>query len=164
VTSSRSVGRGKPLPARSGRSRLVNVSNDPFDLERFVAAQRHHYDSARAELVAGRKTSHWMWFVFPQIAGLGFSEMSRRYAIRSRGEALAYLQHPLLGSRLVECTRLVVDAEGRTAEQIFGSIDALKFGSCMTLFTSVASKQPLFDAAIRKYFGGRLDANTLARL
>jgi uncharacterized protein (DUF1810 family) len=140
------------------------VSSDPFDLERFVAAQRHHHDSARAELAAGRKTSHWMWFVFPQIAGLGFSQMSIQYAIGSREEAVAYLQHPLLGPRLVECTRLVVGTERRTAEQIFGAIDSLKFHSCMTLFANVAPEQPLFDAAIRKYFGGRPDENTLVRL
>jgi uncharacterized protein (DUF1810 family) len=153
-----------PLPTRPSRSRIVYVSSDPFDLERFVAAQRHSYDSARAELAAGHKTSHWMWFVFPQIAGLGFSQMSVRYAIGSREEAVAYLQHPLLGPRLFECTRLVVDTESRTAEQIFGGIDALKFRSCMTLFASVAPEQALFDAAIRKYFGGQADANTLARL
>jgi uncharacterized protein (DUF1810 family) len=135
-----------------------------FDLDRFVRAQAPVMVQVRKELGAGRKTTHWMWFVFPQIAGLGFSQMSVRYAIGSREEAVAYLQHPLLGPRLFECTRLVVDTESRTAEQIFGGIDALKFRSCMTLFASVAPEQALFDAAIRKYFGGQADANTLARL
>ncbi|HVA24193.1 MAG TPA: DUF1810 domain-containing protein, partial [Chloroflexota bacterium] len=110
--------------------------DDPYDLERFVAAQdeRETYEDAVAELRRGLKMSHWMWFVFPQIAGLGQSSMSRRFAISSLQEAQAYLEHPVLGPRLAECTAMLLEATGRTGEQIFGSIDAQKLHSSMTLF------------------------------
>ena len=110
---------------------------DPFDLQRFVRAQDPVIDRVRAELRAGDKRSHWMWFVFPQAAGLGQSEMSKRYAISGAEEAAAYLRHPVLGARLKELTATVNGLQGRTAEQIFGGIDALKFRSCMTLFATV---------------------------
>jgi uncharacterized protein (DUF1810 family) len=137
---------------------------DLFDLERFVAAQEPVYQQVLGELRAGRKRSHWMWFVFPQIAGLGYSSMARRYAISGRAEATAYLDHPLLGSRLRECAGLVVDVAGRTVAEIFGSPDDLKFHSSMTLFGAVATDNQIFMAAIEKYFGGAPDRNTIDRL
>ena len=139
--------------------------SDRFDLQRFVAAQQGVYEQAKRELRDGLKQSHWMWFVFPQIQGLGFSAMSRRYAISSVAEAAAYLEHPVLGPRLRECTRLVLQAEGRSIHQIFGSPDDMKFRSCMTLFDR-ADRDPerLFAAALRKFFGGAPDPHTLERL
>jgi uncharacterized protein (DUF1810 family) len=136
------------------------LNGDPFDLQRFVAAQAPVYTQVCAELRAGRKATHWMWFVFPQIGGLGTSTMSRLYAIGSRGAAHAYLLHPLLGTRLRECTALALGVEGRTAREIFGSPDDLKFHSSMTLFAAVAEGEMIFDAALRKYFVGG-DARTL---
>jgi len=136
----------------------------PHDLERFVAAQEPVIERVRAELRAGRKASHWMWFVFPQIAGLGRSETARFYAIRSLEEAAAYLAHPILGQRLVECTRLMNAVKGSTAEQVLGHVDALKFHSCMTLFVAVDAQQPDFAEALRRYFGGTLDRGTLDRI
>jgi uncharacterized protein (DUF1810 family) len=136
------------------------LNGDPFDLQRFVVAQAPVYAQVCAELRAGRKATHWMWFVFPQIGGLGTSTMSRLYAIGSRGEARAYLAHPLLGARLRECTVLTLGVEGRTAHEIFGNPDDLKFHSSMTLFAAVAEGEMIFDAALRKYFTGG-DARTL---
>ncbi len=133
----------------------------PHDLGRFIAAQEPVIDRVRAELRAGRKTSHWMWFIFPQIAGLGRSETARFYAIRSLEEAAAYLAHPILGQRLVECTRLMNAVKGLTAEQILGHVDAMKFHSCMTLFAAVDAGQPDFAEALRRYFGGTPDRGTL---
>lgn len=133
---------------------------DPFDLDRFVRAQDPVYRDVQGELTRGRKQSHWMWFVFPQIAGLGFSAMSQRYAIGSRGEAQAYLAHPVLGPRLVECTRLVLAVEGRTINAILGAPDDAKFRSSMTLFGAV-SDQPIFGDALARYFAGERDAATL---
>jgi len=133
---------------------------DPFDLERFVRAQNPVFRDVQGELARGRKQSHWMWFVFPQIAGLGFSAMSQRYAIGSRAEAVAYLAHPLLGSRLTECTRLVLAVEGRTINAILGAPDDAKFRSSMTLFGAV-SNEPVFDQALTRYFAGERDAATL---
>ncbi|MBV8698329.1 MAG: DUF1810 domain-containing protein [Bradyrhizobium sp.] len=133
---------------------------DPFDLQRFVDAQHDVYRQVAAELSAGRKRSHWMWFIFPQIAGLGFSAMAQRYAISSRGEAAAYLAHDILGPRLVECTRLVLSVEGKTIRTILGSPDDLKFRSSMTLFSAV-SKAQIFDQALAKYFAGEKDQATL---
>ena len=138
--------------------------DDPFDLQRFVDAQRAGYDRVRDELVAGRKRSHWMWFIFPQIEGLGASMMSRRYAISSREEAAAYLMHPLLGSRIRESTRLVSGIDGQSIHEIFGSPDDLKFQSSMTLFAQATDDNADFLAALEKYFGGKPDAATLARL
>ena len=135
-----------------------------FDLERFVRAQDPVYASALAELGAGRKTSHWMWFVFPQIAGLGYSAMSARYAIESLAEARAYLEHPVLGPRLRECASLVLAAPAASAEQIFGSIDAMKLRSSMTLFHRAAPQEPLFERVLDRYFGGQPDPATDQRL
>jgi uncharacterized protein (DUF1810 family) len=137
---------------------------DSFDLRRFVDAQASVYATALAELRAGAKRSHWMWFIFPQIAGLGVSPMAQRYAIGSPEEARAYLAHPLLGLRLCECTEAVNAVHDRSAHQIFGSPDDLKFRSSMTLFREAAPDEPLFQAALDKYFGGAPDATTLERL
>ena len=139
-------------------------TNDPFDLQRFVDAQAPVYDRVIAELREGRKRSHWMWFVFPQIAGLGSSPMAQRYAVASRAEAVAYLAHPVLGPRLRECARLVTTMEGRSIHDIFGSPDDMKFHSSMTLFAEAAPDNADFRAALDKYFGGERDAATLARL
>lgn len=134
---------------------------DLYDLQRFVDAQASLYAQVCAELRDGRKQSHWMWFIFPQIAGLGHSEMARRYAISSRAEALAYLAHPILGPRLLDCTRLVNQIEGRTAREIFGSPDDMKFRSSMTLFAAATSDNAVFKEALQKYFGGIGDSLTL---
>jgi len=134
------------------------------DLERFVGAQAPVIDSVIAELQAGRKRSHWMWFVFPQIAGLGFSMMSQRYAIADLAEAKAYLRHPLLGPRLRQCTQLVLAQPGKTARQIFGSPDDLKFHSSMTLFAHIAERGSPFSQALEVFFDARPDPATLARL
>ena len=136
-------------------------THDEHDLNRFVEAQRSTYERALAELRSGRKRSHWMWYVFPQIAGLGFSEMSRRYAIGSFAEARAYLAHPLLGPRLIECFEAALGIEDRAAHEIFGSPDDLKFRSCATLFACVAPAGSVFQRALDKYFGGEGDLRTL---
>lgn len=138
--------------------------SDPFDLQRFVNAQGPVYDTVLAELRNGRKQSHWMWFVFPQIAGLGHSLTARKYAIVSRAEASAYLDHPVLGPRLLECTRLVNAIDGRTAHEIFGTPDDLKFRSSMTLFAHATPAGDDFIAALWKYFGMEFDQATIARL
>jgi uncharacterized protein (DUF1810 family) len=140
--------------------------SDPYRLERFVAAQDRGgtYERAVAELRQGAKVSHWMWFVFPQVAGLGFSAMSREYAISGLEEARAYLRHPVLGPRLRECARVVTDAEGTTAEQIFGPVDAMKLRSSMTLFAAADPQEPVFAAVLEKHFHGERDDATLARL
>ncbi|MBV8797068.1 MAG: DUF1810 domain-containing protein [Hyphomicrobiales bacterium] len=137
---------------------------DPFDLERFVDAQAPVYDEVRRELKVGRKQSHWMWFIFPQIAGLGQSPMSIRFAIASLNEAKAYLAHPVLGLRLRECARLTLDVEGGSARDIFGPIDEMKFRSSMTLFAHAARDEELFQRCIDKYFAGSPDPATTARL
>lgn len=133
---------------------------DPFDLERFLRAQDPVFRDLLGELARGRKQTHWMWFVFPQVAGLGFSAMSQRYAIGSRAEAEAYLAHPVLGPRLIECTRLVLAVDGRTINAILGAPDDSKFRSSMTLFGAV-SNEPVFDEALAKYFAGERDGATL---
>lgn len=138
--------------------------NDPHDLQRFVDAQAPVYGRVRAELAAGHKTSHWMWFVFPQLRGLGRSAMAQRYGIASADEALAYWRHPLLGPRLAECTALVLAVRGRTLHEIFGSPDDLKFASSVTLFAHVAPQEPLFAQAIEHCCDGHPDAGTLALL
>jgi len=135
--------------------------SDPYDLERFVEAQSRVYDTVRAELRQGAKRSHWMWFIFPQIKGLGSSATAVHYAIGSREEAAAYLKDSVLGPRLIECTRLVLGVKGRTSEQIFGGIDSLKFRSSMTLFAEVTLKETVFQEALAKYFDGEADALTL---
>jgi len=138
--------------------------NDPHDLQRFVDAQAPVFEQVRSELREGRKRSHWMWFVFPQIAGLGRSELARRFAISSREEAEAYLGHPVLGPRLEECARLVNLVEGRPIGQILGAPDDAKFRSSMTLFAHVAPGNRVFREALEKYFGGEPDRLTLERL
>jgi uncharacterized protein (DUF1810 family) len=135
-----------------------------IDLQRFVEAQADAYETALAELRRGRKTTHWMWFVFPQIAGLGRSSIARFYAIGSLDEARAYVAHPVLGPRLIACVRTVNALEGRTAHAIFGSPDHLKLHSSLTLFARAAPEEPVFAEALAKYFGGRLDTLTLDRL
>lgn len=132
-----------------------------YNLHRFLTAQAHTYDTVLAELRAGRKASHWIWFIFPQIAGLGHSGMAQKFAIGSLDEAEAYLQHPVLGQRLRECTQLVLDMNGRSAEEIFGYPDHLKFRSCMTLFLTAATDNALFKSALFKYFNGKPDQSTL---
>jgi uncharacterized protein (DUF1810 family) len=134
---------------------------DPHDLQRFVAAQARVYSQVRSELAAGRKRSHWMWFVFPQLRGLGASAMAHRYGIASRAEAEAYLRHALLGARLVECTTLMLDvAEGASAHDVLGSPDDLKFRSSMTLFAAVSPPGSPFAAALDRFFHGRPDPAT----
>jgi uncharacterized protein (DUF1810 family) len=137
--------------------------NDSCDLQRFVDAQATVYPQVVAELSHGRKQSHWMWFIFPQIAGLGFSPMAQRFAIGSRAEAIAYLEHDLLGPRLLECTRLVLAANEKTITDILGSPDDMKFRSCMTLFDAV-SKQEIFAEAIAAFYPDGRDRATLAIL
>jgi uncharacterized protein (DUF1810 family) len=134
------------------------------DLERFVSAQQGSYEGALAELRAGRKTGHWIWFVFPQIAGLGRSEMSRRYAIGSLAEARAYLEHPVLGARLRECAAAVLSTRGHSAQEILGSIDAVKLRSSMTLFHRAAPAEPLFSEVLDRFYDGRADEATDAIL
>ena len=131
-----------------------------YDLERFVAAQKGVYDDVVAELRAGGKTSHWMWFVFPQVAGLGRSGMSQRYAIVSLDEARAYLDHPVLGPRLRECAGLVLAVSGRSADDIFGGIDAVKLRSSMTLFHRAAPAEPVFGDVLDRFYGGARDQAT----
>ena len=142
----------------------MSGSSDPFDLQRFVEAQEPVIDDVKQELRSGRKRSHWMWYIFPQIVGLGHSEMSRRYAIASREEAGAYLSHPVLGPRLRECTDLVNALDERSANDVFGSPDDLKFRSSMTLFEAVANDPEPFETALEKYYDGDQDQKTLNRL
>jgi uncharacterized protein (DUF1810 family) len=137
---------------------------DPYDLQRFVDAQAGVYETALAELTGGRKRSHWMWFVFPQLRGLGSSAMAWAFGITGREEATAYLAHPVLGPRLHACTRAVLGIDGASAHAIFGSPDDLKFRSSMTLFDAAAAGEPLFRQALAQYFGGVGDAATLQRL
>jgi len=144
--------------------RSQHSSDDPFHLDRFVLAQERVYSHVLSELRAGEKTSHWMWFIFPQIRGLGRSPISIEYAVSSRDEARAYLKHPLLGPRLKECTQLVLQVEGRSAFEIFDEPDDMKFRSCMTLFTQVSSDDDIFQRALDKYFEGIPDRLTLDRL
>jgi uncharacterized protein (DUF1810 family) len=153
---------------------VSDAKNDPWRLERFVAAQERGgtYQRAVAELRAGAKVSHWMWFVFPQVAGLGMSAMSREFAISGTDEARAYLAHPELGPRLRECARVVADTENRTAEQIFGYVDAMKLRSSMTLFAAAEAAAEdaatggggVFREVLGKYFGGGPDEETVSRL
>jgi uncharacterized protein (DUF1810 family) len=139
------------------------MSPDPFGLQRFVDAQGPVLAQVRQELAAGRKRTHWMWFVFPQLRGLGRSAMAQHYGIASLAEAQAYMAHPVLGPRLIECTGLVNAAAGADAHAIFGSPDNLKFHSCMTLFAAAAPGERVFGMALEKFFGGMPDPGT-ARL
>lgn len=138
--------------------------SDPYNLRRFADAQQPVCGEVCRELRDGKKRSHWIWFIFPQIKGLGHSEMARKYAISSREEAKAYLEHPILGPRLEECARLVAAIGGRSIEEIFGYPDYMKFQSSMTLFAQVASDNEVFNQCLWKYFGGELDLHTLACL
>ena len=138
--------------------------NDTHNLQRFVDAQDTWYEVACSELRDGCKREHWMWFIFPQIKGLGRSRLSNEFAISSREEAEAYLKHSILGPRLRECSQLVTLVEGRSINQIFGGIDSIKFRSSMTLFASVTSDNDIFMAALQKYFGGAFDQLTLELL
>ena len=138
--------------------------SDPFNLQRFVEAQKPIYPDVLTELRNGRKQTHWMWFVFPQIHGLGRSSTAIYYSISSRSEADCYLAHPILGPRLLECTSLVNAIPDRTVEQIFGGIDATKFRSSMTLFSLVATQPEPFSQALEKYFGGQTDSLTISQL
>ena len=137
------------------------LGDDPYDLNRFLRAQEIDYEQVVSEIRSGRKRSHWMWYVFPQIDGLGFSSVSRRYSIKSLEEARAYLEHPVLGPRLLECAEAVISIEGRSATEIFGSPDDLKLRSCATLFACVSPAGSVFDRLLGKYYGGERDARTL---
>ena len=141
----------------------METNSDPFDLQRFVRAQEANYGDALAEIKAGRKRTHWSWYVFPQVAGLGSSPMSVRYAISGVREAKAYLAHPVLGRRLRECVAAMLSNTGRDAAAILGDIDALKFRSCLTLFARADPTAP-FREALLQFFGGTEDQNTLSIL
>ena len=147
---------------------MTAPASDPHNLQRFVDAQAGVFNQVLTELRAGRKRSHWMWFIFPQIAGLGSSDMAQHFAISGRDEALAYLAHPMLGPRLRECTELVNQVSHRTPDrtiaEIFGYPDDLKFHSPVTLFATVAPGEEVFRAALDKYFAGKPDPATIARL
>jgi uncharacterized protein (DUF1810 family) len=139
-------------------------TNDPYGLSRFVEAQESSYHQALAEIRSGQKQSHWMWYVFPQFEGLGYSPTARRYAIKSLAETRAYLNHPVLGPRLLESSEAVLSVEGRSALDIFGFPDDLKLRSCATLFAQVAPPGSVFDRLLDKYFGGQRDEKTLQLL
>lgn len=142
----------------------MTTSPDPYNLSRFVEAQEPVYTEVVNELRAGRKRSHWIWFIFPQIAGLGSSPTSQHYAIQSLGEAQAYFEHPILGARLHECTELVLKVEAKPIEEILGPPDDLKFHSSMTLFALASANTQIFQTALLKYFDGRPDHLTLERI
>jgi len=142
------------------RSETTCGQDDPFDLARFTNAQEAVYDRALAEIRGGDKRSHWMWFIFPQIDGLGFSSTAKHYAIKSPEEARQYLAHPVLGPRLLECAEAVFAVEGRSASEFFGSPDDLKLKSCMTLFESVSGQDSVFGRVLDKYYQGKRDTRT----
>jgi len=156
------VAGGGDFPSRQEAN--LSATTGAHDLERFVDAQEGVYERVLRELHAGRKESHWMWFIFPQIAGLGHSPTSVFYAIASLDEARAYLAHPLLGSRLTECVSAVLAMEGSSARRIFGAIDEMKLRSSLTLFARAAPDKPLFAECLQKFFGGEPDPATLERL
>ena len=143
---------------------IFEQQRDPYHLERFVEAQNPVYDQVCRELQQGLKMTHWMWFIFPQIGGLSSSAMSRRFAIASLEEAAAYLDHSVLGPRLVQCTEFVIDTSGRTLKQILGPTDNMKFRSCMTLFAHTTASNEVFEVALQRYFFGQSDQLTLDRL
>ena len=142
----------------------ASEAHDPFDLQRFVSAQARDYTTAREELRNGRKRTHWMWYMFPQIDGLGYSPTSKHYAIKSKAEAQHYLQHPVLGPRLLECVNILLKHEGRSASAIFGSPDDMKLKSSMTLFACVQNQEPAFTRVLDKYFQGQQDRRTIELL
>ena len=156
------MGRYDPAWPVSMQWRIVKAMfrKDPFELDRFVEAQAPRYESVVRELGNGLKTSHWMWYVFPQVAGLGYSSKSEHYAIKSLFEAQAYLDHSVLGRRLAECTELVLALNDRTAIEVFGHTDSMKFRSSMTLFSQAANDIHWFDSAIEKFYGGAGDDRT----
>jgi len=137
-------------------------AHDPYDLNRFIRAQDPIFVSVLAELRTGRKRTHWMWFIFPQIEGLGYSSTSRYYSIKSEAEARQYLNHPVLGARLVQCAEIILSLEGLSAEEIFGYPDVMKLQSSMTLFACAAEPESVFVRVLDKYFGGKRDQKTLA--
>jgi len=137
---------------------------DPFDLIRFVRAQVGTYDQALSELKLGRKQSHWMWWIFPQLDGLGFGPITKRYSIKSEDEARAYLAHPILGPRLIECAEAIVSVEGKSARDILGSPDDLKLKSCATLFAQVSAPGSVFEQILEKFYSGERDPATLGLL
>ena len=143
---------------------MSEASSDAFDLQRFVRAQEEDYEQALAELRAGFKRSHWIWYVLPQLKGLGQSEFSEYYGISGLPEASAYLAHDVLGSRLKECIEVMDSLQDTSAEQVLGEIDAMKFRSCLTLFAQVAPDSSLFIEALRRYFHGRQDDRTIQSL
>ena len=142
-------------------SKESHRSDDPYNLNRFVHAQEDTYEQALAEMRSGMKRTHWMWYIFPQLDGLAFSATSKHYSIKSIEEAKAYLDHPLLGPRLLECAEAVLHIEGRAAREIFGSPDDMKLRSCATLFACVSSELSVFSQLINKYFDGKPDDRTL---
>ena len=144
-----------------GEQRAVNDGADSYDLARFVQAQEADYDRAMSEIRSGRKRSHWMWYIFPQFDGLGMSATSRHYAIKSVAEAEAYLRHPVLGPRLQESIQAVLDVQGRSALEVFGSPDDMKLRSCATLFASISPADSVFDQLLARCFGGERDDRTL---
>jgi uncharacterized protein (DUF1810 family) len=161
------VERGLPslvLRASVGRQMTKTMANTAAKLADFVEAQHAVYDDVVRELRAGRKETHWMWFIFPQVAGLGASAMSRKYGIASKGEARSYLEHEVLGPRLRECTRLVLSAPGQEIGTILGYPDDLKFRSSMTLFAAAAPEESLFKEALERFYGGERDQRTLEML
>jgi uncharacterized protein (DUF1810 family) len=143
---------------------LCLIPEDPFHLSRFLSAQEGIYQNVLVELRNGQKRTHWMWFIFPQISGLGHSETAKHYAIKSLEEARQYLAHPVLGARLLECAKTVFAIEGRTVSEIFGYPDDVKLRSCLTLFGSVAGPQSIFTKVLDKYFNGEKDGETLRLL
>jgi uncharacterized protein (DUF1810 family) len=148
------------LPLPVAESNQLGTESDPHDLNRFIQAQHDDYSNALSEIRSGRKRSHWMWYIFPQYDGLGSSSASRRYAIKSIAEAKAYLSHPVLGPRLVECIEAVLGVEGRSASEIFGSLDDMKLKSCATLFAEVSPTGSVFERLLATYYGGERDAKT----
>jgi uncharacterized protein (DUF1810 family) len=156
---------GAGAAARHAKSNVWSFAmSDTFDLNRFTSAQRAVYPDALEELRGGRKRTHWMWFIFPQLAGLGRSETARFYAISGAAEAVAYLHDPLLGARLLECTRTVLTHSGKSVVAMFGSPDDMKLRSCMTLFASVAPEQACFQQVLDRFFDGESDEKTIALL
>jgi uncharacterized protein (DUF1810 family) len=147
-------------------AKQINADNslDPFNLNRFLQAQARDYEKALSEIKCGRKRTHWMWYIFPQFDGLAFSSTSKHYAIKSVDEAKAYLNHSILGTRLLECTKAVMAVEGRSASQIFGSPDDLKLHSCVTLFASVSPEGSVFERLLEKYYNGMRDEKTMGLL
>ena len=143
---------------------MAPAAADPHDLARFLKAQEADYEQALAELRAGRKRSHWIWYVLPQLRGLGRSAMASHYGIASRDEALAYLEHPVLGARLKQCVTAMLALRGPTAVEVLGEVDAAKFRSCLTLFEAVARDEPVFEHALDRFYGGVRDGQTLALL